>query len=152
MSAESRSSAPPVRSPSLDAIAFDVALLAFLVLLPLALPEGAARLVPLIVVVPTILGVGYQLYVDLVPSRHPEAAAPDAPPPDVRRRELIFVGWLLAFFVLAWLTSFLVVLPLALVAIFRFVNGATWTLSLALSGGMWAFIYLMFSVGLGVRF
>ncbi len=141
------------RKRSIDAVAFDAALLAFVLLLLASLPERpAARLVPLLILIPTAIGVAWQLYVDLVPWRHPEEAAEDPPPPDVARRQFLFVGWLLAFFVLSWLTSFLIVLPIALFVIFRFVNRQGVVESLALAGGMWAFIYLMFAVGLRVRF
>ena len=141
------------RKRSIDAIAFDAALLAFVLALLASLPERqSARLVPLIILVPTAIGVSYQLFVDLVPWRYPGQAAEDPPPPDVMRRQFLFVGWLLAFFVLSWLTSLLIVLPIALFAIFRFVNRQGVLESLALAGGMWGFIYLMFAVGLGVRF
>ena len=43
-------------------------------------------------------------------------------------------------------------LPIALFAIFRFINRESLVLSLALAGGMWAFIYVLFAVGLGIRF
>ena len=139
---------------SLEQVGFDLVLLGFLIALVLGLPSSeSARLVPMMILAPTILGVAYQLYVDLTPHRHRgEAAEDQETPSDVRRRQLVFVAWLLAYFVGAWITSFLLMIPLALFTILRFVNGESIVLSLTLAAGMSAFIYVLFGVFLGVRF
>ena len=142
------------RQVSADRVAFDVVLLIFLGALLLTLPESdSARLVPLLILIPTTLGVAYQLYADLTPGRHaPDASEAEPTPADVRRRQLLFVAWLLTFFVAAWLTSFLFVIPVALFVVFRFGNGESVPVSLALAGGMAAFIFVLFGLVLEVRF
>lgn len=153
MSAHPEGRLTPSPKRSIDAIAFDLVMLGFLVALALSLPKSeSARLVPTIILVPTLLGVAYQLYADLTPWRHPEDAAREEVPRDEQRRQLVFTVWTLSFFVLAWLTSFLLAIPLALFAIFRFINRESLVLSLALAGGFWAFIYVLFALGLGIRF
>lgn len=140
------------RSPG--SIAFDLIMLIFVGALLLTLPEGeGARLVPLLIGVPTLLGVAYQLYVDLTPSRHLEEAVEDKPiPVEVLRRQLVFVAWVVALMVLAWVTNILIAVPVALFVVFRVLNRESWLLSAALAGGTWLFIYLVFSVGLGFHF
>ena len=62
MSAHPEGRLTPSRKRSLDAIVFDLMLLGFLVALGLSLPKSeSARLVPTIILVPTILGVAYLL-------------------------------------------------------------------------------------------
>lgn len=144
-----------MRSISIDAVIFDLFLFAFLGALLLTMPQSeAARLLPMLIVIPTFVGMTYQLYVDLTPRRHAqEAVAEEAvSPPEVRRRQVMFAGWLLAYFVLAWVTSFLIVIPVALFAIFRFVNRESVLLSAILAAGMWGFILVLFGLVLGIRF
>lgn len=140
------------RSPG--SIAFDLIMLIFVAALLLTLPEGqGARLVPLLIGVPTLIGVAYQLYVDLTPARHVEEAVEDKPiPVDVLRRQLVFVAWVVAFLALAWATNILIAVPIALFLVFRVLNRESWVLSAALAAGTWLFIYLVFSIGLGFQF
>lgn len=150
--ADEREALATRRSPG--SIAFDLIMLIFVAALLLTLPESqGARLVPLLIGVPTMLGVAYQLYVDLTPARHLEEAVEDKPiPVDVLRRQLGFVAWAVAFLVLAWVSNMLIAVPIALFLVFRVLNRESWLLSAALAGGTWLFIYLVFSIGLGFHF
>lgn len=149
-----RSEAAIDRRLSVDAVVFDLLLLAFLGALLLTMPRAdSARFLPMLIVIPTLVGTAYQLYVDLTPRRHEDEAVEDEIlPPDVRRRQVTFALWLLTYFALAWVTSFLLVIPVALFAIFRFVNRQPMLMSAILATGMWGFIFVLFGLVLGIRF
>lgn len=102
-----------------------------------------ARLVPILVGVPTALLIAFQIAIDHVPgferfgpaqlkpgfmerellARKGKAALPDD---EVRRRELTALGWVLGLGVALTLFGFYIVLPLFLVTFLRFVAGLGW--------------------------
>ena len=105
--------------------------------------NARARLVPLLVGVPTALLIAFQIAVDHVPGFERFApaqvkpgfvdrdgiATPGAaalPADEVRRRELTALGWVLGLGVALTLFGFYIVLPLFLVGFLRFVAGIGW--------------------------
>ncbi|MQA87938.1 MAG: hypothetical protein GEV03_25760 [Streptosporangiales bacterium] len=148
-----------------DGIVFDLVLLAFvgtLVAVALVSLDPGARLVPLIIGVPTVIGLAIQLVLDLFPGlrrrplRRPaegeeaEEAADHAP--QRGKRELVFAAWIVGFVALTAVAGMLVSVPIALFFFFRVLGREGWVLSLLLTAGAWIFLYGLFGVVLGVPF
>lgn len=165
------------RARSLDAIVFDVLLIAFcvaIVVTALGLSEKS-RLVPLLVGVPTLVGLGVVLVRDVRGSRPVEEVAPaddlatadvrelwqaavheleedDQLPdtPEARRRQLAFAVWALSVATLAALTSLLIAVPLGLLAILA-AAGIGWLRTVALAAAVSGALYCLFVLFLEVR-
>lgn len=183
-------SAPSKQTRSISLIIFDLFLLAFvgiLVGLSLVGLSDSARLVPLIVGVPTLLGIVALLLLDLFPGlrrpgpKPPEESDKEGPGnpnltpapaeqatgeagtseefvleeaeehPEARKREVTFTLWAVGFFALAAIFGLLISIPIALFVFFKLLNRESWVLTLAMTAGTWAFIYVLFGVVLGVR-
>lgn len=178
MNDETRST--PTRS--IGAIVFGLVLLAFATLIvvsSLGLRPGVGS-VPLLVGIPTTVGIVIILVGDLLPGRREttqatfdatgplgglrgtmaEAAAADAEEdegeadelatPEARRRQLLFTAWVIGFVVLATLTSFYVAVPIALVAVLAAI-GLRWLPIVLIVLGTVATFYGLFDTFLGVR-
>jgi hypothetical protein len=160
-------------------IVFDLVLLGFALLLvvnSLALRPGVGT-VPLLVGVPTLLGTLAILVRDLFPKRPAAVEAPGArvsaqlggvrdmltaasaevidevgtaEGPEERRRQIAFTGWAIGFVVLAWLTSFYVAVPIALVGILAAIR-LNWLAIALIVVGTVAGFYLLFDLFLRVR-
>ena len=168
-------------SRSLEALIFDGVLLAFTVALVIdmfGLGRGA-RLVPLIVGVPTLVGLVFQLIFDLFPGSRdmlmsklgrassserligaddaesgaqtlsPDAARETRPE---RKRELVLAAWVVGFFILSLIFGFVVSVPIALFFFLKVLNRDSWRFSITVTVVTWATIYVLFGVVLGVRF
>lgn len=149
---------------SADAIVFDVVLLGFAGAVVAASLVGLspdARLVPLIVGVPTVVGATVQLLRDLFPGvlsgrgrrRSAEGEPAGGPEPAVRtvaRRKVVFAAWAVGFFLLSAALGFLVSIPVALAFFLWVIARERWTLTITLSLGSWAFVWLLFGVVLNV--
>jgi hypothetical protein len=161
------------------AIAFDLVLLGFALLLvanSLTLRPGVGT-VPLLVGVPTLLGTLAILIRDLFPRRLAPVEAPaagepaqlggvrdmltaasaevidevgTAEGPEERRRQLAFTAWTIGFVILAWLTSFYVAVPIALVGILAAIR-LNWLAIVLIVVGTVAGFYLLFDLFLRVR-
>jgi hypothetical protein len=146
-----------------------VLLFAFLIYVSMGYNQ-LARLVPIVVLVP---GLGFaliQFILDLraaLRSEKPasaethttaaEATAADKPkeekkeklsPQEKRRRELVGIGWLLAFFVMIVLFGLIPAIPLFVLVFMRFFGGESWRLSVGFAVVCWAFVYGVFVWGL----
>lgn len=185
------------RARSIEAIIFDLVLLAFVGALvgSSILDLGPrARLVPLIIGVPTLIGIVILLLFDLFPGLRAslsrlnpasearpaversgpetggeasEQTPSEADPlalamegeedeqseenPEAGRRELIFAAWVVGFFALTAIFGLLISIPVALFFFFKVLNREGWVLTLAMTVGTWAFIYVLFGLVLGVR-
>lgn len=173
------------RSRSLSAIIFDLFLLALvctLVGISLASLGPGARLVPLIVGIPTLLGLLTLFIMDLFPALRRKkrvevsretAESPDdilketdisdlilegegdekaAESPEAIKRMVIFALWAVGFFILTIFTGLLISIPIALFVFFKLLNRESWIMTLSMTIGTWAFIYVLFGIVLGVRF
>ncbi|RDC71949.1 hypothetical protein DLJ49_12710 [Rhodovulum sp. 12E13] len=106
-----------------------------------------ARLVPLLVGVPTALLIAFQIAIDHVPGFERFApaqvkpgfvdrdkigrkSAAALPADEVRRRELTALGWVLGLGVALTLFGFYIVLPLFLIGFLRVLAGLDWTRTL----------------------
>ena len=106
-----------------------------------------ARLVPILVGVPTALLIAFQIAIDHVPGFQRFAPAQvkpgfvdrdklggrrgeTLPQDEVRRRELTALGWVLGLGVALTLFGFYIVLPLFLIGFLRFLAGLDWTRAL----------------------
>lgn len=166
---------PTAPERSLDAIIFDLLLIAFsatLVIASLGLRPGVGT-VPLLVGIPTMLGALAILVMDLFPGLRPPppddagdglrlqalmAAAKESEDdldlgnaPNERRRQLAFTAWAIGFVVVATLTSFYVAVPISLVAVFAAIR-LDWRANAVITVVTLALFYGLFDVFLGVRF
>lgn len=164
--------AAPARK--VDAIVFDLVLVVFvgaLVVVALAYLDSGARLVPLIIGIPTLAGLVVQLVLDVFPGlrkaarRSPvdEPAGTDGPADadaagaeeqgrSRARREVVFAAWVAGIVVLTATIGLLVAIPVALLFFFKVLSRESWVLALSLTAGIWIFIYVLFDVVLGVPF
>ena len=153
-----------------DRTLFTLAVFALvLVFLVLSLDyQPRARLVPLIIAVPTLLLTLLQLLIDMVPAvarrfsflqeydlfgiDTGRAAAPSEAPAgsaNVYRRELNFASWLLLLMALIYFLGYLVAIPLFLVLFLRLRSSESWTTTLSITAVTWAFVYVVFIVVMG---
>jgi hypothetical protein len=159
-------------------IVFDLVLLGFALLLvtnSLTLRPGVGT-VPLLVGVPTLLGTLAILVRDLFPRPAPPegpgagepgqlgavrdmlaAASAEAVDevevgegPEERRRQMAFTAWAIAFVILAWLTSFYIAVPIALVGVLAAIR-LHWLAIVMIVVGTVAGFYLLFDLFLRVR-
>lgn len=167
------------RRPSIDALIFDVVLIAFsatIVISALQLSEKSG-LVPLLVGIPTLAALGVVLARDLR-GQLPEPEEPPAAPqelasadvhdlwqaavheleeddqlpdsPEARRRQLLFAAWTLAVAVLAALTSLLAAVPVGLLAILG-LGGIGWLRAVVITAATSGALYCLFVLFLEVR-
>ncbi|MDE0032425.1 MAG: tripartite tricarboxylate transporter TctB family protein [Deltaproteobacteria bacterium] len=130
--------------------------------------QPRARLVPLIIAVPTLLLTLLQLLIDMVPAvgrrfsflqeydlfgiDTGRAAAPSGescPSGTVFRRELNFAAWLLLLMALIYFIGYLVAIPLFLVLFLRLRSSESWLMTLSITVATWAFVYVVFIVIMG---
>ena len=127
-----------------------------------------ARLVPLIIAVPTLLLTLLQLLIDMIPAvgrrfsflqeydlfgidtgRAAESSAEGGSSGAVFRREINFAAWLLLLVALIYFLGYLVTIPLFLVLFLRFRSSEGWLLTLSITAVTWAFVYIVFIVVMG---
>jgi len=172
--------APARRVRSIDAIVFDVLMIAFaatIVIAAFGIGEKS-RMIPLLVGIPTLVALLVVLARDVrgeVPAEHVAAAAPpelakadvhdlwqaavheleedDQLPdtPEARRRQLWFAVWAAAVVALAWVTSLFLAVPLGLVLILG-LGGIGWVRSVVITAATSAVLYCLFVLFLEVRF
>lgn len=130
--------------------------------------QPRARLVPLIIAVPTLLLTLLQLLIDMVPAvgrrfsflqeydlfgietgRAAEPSEKTGPTSNVFRRELHFASWLLLLMALIYFLGYLVAIPLFLVLFLRLRSSESWTITLSITAVTWAFVYVVFIVVMG---
>lgn len=131
--------------------------------------NSRARLVPILVGVPTLLLIAFQMAVDHIPvlerfrparvqivsmdrempSRQKKAELSRS---ETLRREFTALAWVVGLGVALTLFGFYVVLPLFLFSFLRFVAGLGWLRSLLLAALAAALLYLSFVQLLGVSF
>ena len=143
-----------------------VAFTALIVVSALGL-RGGAGMVPLVIGIPTLIGALYILVVDVRATLTAAAPAvePDAPSlldrialeeeaefetPEARRRQALFALWVVGFVALAWVTSFYVAVPVALVALFLIVRLHPVAIVIAVAGVV-GLLYGLFDLFLRVR-
>jgi hypothetical protein len=162
--------------PSVGALVFDALLLIFVATIvgtATGLAYGA-RLVPLLIGVPTLALLVVQLAIDLRRRRRPVSrddrreaiggalsgalhaarvatTAPADETPDELRRQVVLALWALALVALGALTSLTIALPPMLAVIFR-AAGTRWPLNLVLTVALSAGFFCVFDVLLEVRF
>ena len=143
-----------------------VAVLAFLVVSLNYQPR--ARLVPIIIAVPTLLLTLFQLLIDMIPAvarrfsffqeydlfgidagRAAEPAEESRPAGNVFRRELNFASWLLLLMALIYFLGYLVTIPLFLILFLRLRSSESWRMTLSITAVTWAFVYVVFIVIMG---
>jgi hypothetical protein len=114
-----------------------------------------ARIVPLIVLVPTLLLGTLQLVLDLVPTLHARFGGDEAAPPEDapgrRRLEIVLVTWIAALLGLVVLFGLLGALPAYTLIYLRLCARESWSISLAVALGVLAVIYGVFVLGLRLR-
>ncbi len=115
---------------------------------------GLARLFPLVVGLPGLLLAAAQLTLDLrspLPRRMATAGgAAVAAAVAWARQELGILGWAVALVALTLVFGFSVSIPLFLALFLRLRGKESWPLTLALAGSGWAFMHVVFTVGMKV--
>ena len=130
--------------------------------------QPRARLVPLIIAIPTLLLTLLQLLIDMIPAvgrrfsflqeydlfgiDTGRAVAPSEESRSsgtVFRRELNFAAWLLLLMALIYFLGYLVAIPLFLVLFLRLRSSESWFMTLSITAVTWAFVYLVFIVVMG---
>ncbi len=130
--------------------------------------QPRARLVPVIIAVPTLLLTLFQLLIDMIPAvarrfsffqeydlfgiETGRAAAPSEesrPSSAVFRRELNFAAWLLLLVSLIYFIGYLVAIPLFMVLFMRLRSSERWLTTLSITAVTWAFVYVVFIVVMG---
>jgi len=153
----------------LGALVLDVLLVGFTTLIVLSAIglRGDAGMVPLVVGVPTLIGALYLLVLDVrsALARRALAPEPDAPSlldqitleeeaefetPEARRRQGLFALWVMAFVALAWVTSFYVAVPVALLVLFLIIRLHPVAIVVAIAGVV-GLLYGLFDLFLRVR-
>ena len=120
--------------------------------------ELQARLFPWVVSFPLLALAGVQLLLTVRSAPLETAAADEASPADdlglwnpQARRELLRLGFWIAIFMLCiTLLSFPFGLPLAVLLYLKIESGERWPLSVLLAGSTFAYLYLLFDLGLHV--
>lgn len=127
-----------------------------------------ARLVPIIIAVPTLLLTLLQLLIDMIPAvgrrfaffqeydlfgiETGRAAAPSEesrPTSNVFRRELSFAAWLLLLVALIYFIGYLAAIPLFMIPFMRLRSSESWRLTLSITAVTWTFVYVVFIVVMG---
>jgi hypothetical protein len=156
---------------------FTLLLFAFVALLSsLTLGLGrVARLVPIVVVIPTLLLLVIQLMIDLLPQlakkysiierqdvfrveplreKSLSGLSDERQEEDVsrRNRELKALLWLLVMFGLIYLLGFLIALPLYVFLYLKQQSGEGWMISITTAAGIFALLYgvFVFAIGTGL--
>ncbi len=130
--------------------------------------QPRARLVPLIIAVPTLLLTLLQLLIDMVPAvarrfsflqeydlfgidtgRAAEPSEETGSSSAVYRRELNFAAWLLLLIALIYFLGYLVAIPLFLILFLRLRSSESWLMTLSITAVTWAFVYVVFIVVMG---
>ena len=143
-----------------------ILVLAFLVLSLDYRPR--ARLVPVIIAVPTLLLTLLQLLIDMIPavgrrfsflqdydlfgidtSRAAEPSEESRPSSSIYRRELNFAAWLLLLMALIYFLGYLVAIPLFLISFMRLRSSESWRMTLSITAVTWTFVYVVFIVVMG---
>jgi hypothetical protein len=114
-----------------------------------------ARIVPLIVLAPTLVLAALRLVMDLAPMVGSSARDVQQDPPDdapsTRRMEIAIVGWIVALLGLVLLLGLLVALPSFTLLYTRFQARESRRTAISLAVGLLALLYGVFRVGLRVR-
>ncbi len=161
--------AVPGRDRRLGALILDIVLITFTTLIVVSAMglRGDAGLVPLVIGIPTLIGAVYVFALDLRTALARDGAAPepDAPSlldqisleeeaefetPEARRRQALFALWVIGFVALAWLTSFYVAVPVALLVLFVIVRLHPVAIVVAIAGVV-GLLYVLFDLFLRVR-
>jgi len=125
-----------------------------------------ARLVPLVVGIPALIMSAIQFLLDLRDAFRGEstmrktAAVKEATktekpkkeelsPQEIRRRELMAVGWILALFALIMFFGFHIAIAAFVLLFMRLYGRESWRLSLGVAALCWAFVYIVFIIILG---
>ncbi len=132
-----------------------------------------ARLVPIIIAVPTLLLTLLQLLIDMIPAVARRLsffqeydlfgidAGRSADPSEksgsseggssttIYRRELNFASWLLLLVALIYFVGYLVAIPVFLVLFLRLRSSESWLMTLSITAVTWTFVYVVFIVVMG---
>ncbi len=130
--------------------------------------QPRARLVPLIIAVPTLLLTLFQFLIDAIPAvgrrfsffqeydlfgiDTGRAAAPSEesrPSGNVFRREISFAAWLLFLVALIYFIGYLAAIPLFMILFMRLRSAERWFMTLSITAVTWAFVYFVFIVIMG---
>jgi len=130
--------------------------------------QPRARLVPLIIAVPTLLLTLFQFLIDAIPAvgrrfsffqeydlfgidagRAAEPSEETRPPGNVFRRELSFASWLLLLVALIYFIGYLAAIPLFMILFMRLRSSERWLITLSITAVTWAFVYFVFIVIMG---
>lgn len=154
---------------------FTSAMFAFVALIfSLTLGLGrVARLVPMVVVIPTLGLLLFQLLIDMFPrvaekfsrfekkdvfrveplreKSHNEAGAEQGEEGSRRSQEMIAFLWLSSMLALIYLFGFLIALPVYIFLYLRKRSDEGWLMSAAIAAGMFSLIYGVFILTLGIR-
>jgi putative tricarboxylic transport membrane protein len=109
---------------------------------------GLARLMPLIVGIPGVMLAGAQLALDL--RGRARAARAAAEVLGQTGRELSVLWWAAGLVGLTLAFGFNASIPLFLAAFLRLRGKESWPVTVALAGGGWAFVYVVFAVGMKI--
>ncbi|HEV2282501.1 MAG TPA: tripartite tricarboxylate transporter permease [bacterium] len=109
---------------------------------------GLARLMPLLVGIPGVMLAGAQLALDLRGRARAARAAAEV----LRQtgRELSVLWWAAGLVGLTLAFGFNASIPLFLAAFLRLRGKESWPVTVALAGSGWAFVYLVFAVGMKI--
>ncbi len=130
--------------------------------------QPRARLVPIIIAVPTLLLTLLQLLIDMIPAvarrlsffqeydlfgidtgRAVEPSRESGSSSTVYRRELSFAAWLLLLVALIYFLGYLVAIPLFLTSFMRLRSSESWPMTLSITAATWTFVYVVFIVVMG---
>ena len=130
--------------------------------------QPRARLVPLIIAVPTLLLTLFQFLIDAVPAvgrrfsffqeydlfgietgRAAEPSEEKRSSGNVFRRELSFAAWLLFLVALIYFIGYLAAIPLFMILFMRLRSSERWLVTLSITAVTWAFVYFVFIVIMG---
>lgn len=127
--------------------------------------QPRARLVPLAIGIPTLLLTLFQLLIDLIPAvgrrfsffqeydvfgieadRVTDNSGKETAQPTqtIHQRELGFAAWLLLLVALIYFVGYLLAIPLFLLLFLKLRSSESWRMTLSLTAGTWAFVYVIF--------
>jgi hypothetical protein len=84
--------------------------------------------------------------------RHVEEEDQGVPAAVVNRRTRNIFGWIMVYFLAIWLLGFTVGASLCCFIQLKFASKERWLITLILTAGLWAFVYLLFDRVLHVPF